>query len=170
MRQLMRGLPPIFGFTGIVLALACQAFALAEDTKPFTEYTLEGSWRADVSISQTIILSIQVTRIEMSAVAGEKHLPKWVGKLNISKDEPKQHMDWVELRAGNTKLPDNKCLFQLCGDVLLVIGGGPNQRPTRFLSGPGGDPKTLVFLRITPDKDKEKQNAEPEFSGRVDLM
>ena len=106
----------------------------------------------------------------MSAVAGEKHLPKWVGKLSISKDEPKQHMDWVELRAGNTKLPDNKCLFQLCGDVLLVIGGGPNQRPTRFYSGSGGDPKTLVFLRIMPDKEKAKQNAEPESPGLVDLM
>ena len=66
-----------------------------------------------------------VADIEMSAVAGEKRLPVWVGKLTNSKDEPNQHMDWVELRSGNTKLPDNKCLYRLRDDVLLVIGGGP---------------------------------------------
>ena len=54
--------------------------------------------------------------------------------------------------------------------TILVIGGGPNQRPTRFYSGSGGDPKTLVFQRITPEKEKAKQNAEPELPGLVDLM
>ena len=105
--------------------LACHAFALADDRKPTTENTLDGNWRADVSDSQSIILSIKDSRIEMAAVSGEKQLPRWVGKLNISKDEPNQHMDWVELRSGNTKLPDNKCLYRLRDDVLLVIGGGP---------------------------------------------
>ena len=160
----MHGLTPVFRFTSIVLVLAFPAFALADDRQPTTtENTLDGTWRADVSDSQLIILSIKGSRIEMSAVAGEKQLPRWIGKLNISKDEPNQYMDWVELRSGDTKLPDNKCLFQLRGDVLLVIGGGPNQRPTRFFSGPGGDPKTLVFLRITTKKEKSEHKAEPEL-------
>ena len=159
----MHGLPPVYRIASIVLVLACHGFALADDQKSITENTLDGTWRADVSNSQTIILSIKDSRIEMSAVAGEKQLPRWVGKLNVSEDEPNQHMDWVELRSGNTKLPNNKCLFQLRGDVLLVIGGGPNQRPTRFFSGPGGDPKTLVFLRIRLVKEKAEQEAKPEL-------
>lgn len=156
------GLPPVCRLTSFVLVIAFHAFALAEDRKTTTASTLDGTWRADVSQSQSINLSIKDSRIEMTAFAGEKQLPRWVGKLSISQDEPDQHMDWVELRSGNTKLPDNKCLFQLHGDVLLVIGGGPNQRPTRFFSGAGDDPKTLIFIRVTAKKKVAEQNAEPE--------
>lgn len=158
----MRSLPS-FRFTSIVLILSFCAISLADDKMLTADEALDGTWRADVSNSQTIIVSIKNSRIEMSAVSEEKRLPIWVGKLNISKDEPNHHMDWVELRVGNTKLPDNKCLYQLRGDVLLVIGGGPNQRPTRFLSGPGSDPKTLVFLRMTPEKEKAEHSTVPEL-------
>ena len=113
-----------------------------------------------------IILSIRDSKIEMSAVSGGKELPSWTGKLNISKDSPNQHMDWVELESGNTKLPDNKCLFRLRGDVLLVIGGGPNQRPTRFYSGAGSDPRTLVFLRIDPKKEEAEPSDARETSAQ----
>ena len=148
----MHGLLPLFRFTTMFLVIACHAVALADDRETTVRDTLDGTWQADVSESQLIILSIKGSNIEMSAVAGEKRLPVWVGKLNISKDQPNQHMDWVELRSENTKLPDNKCLFRLRDDVLLVIGGGPNQRPTKFFSGSGGDPKTLVFIRTAPKK------------------
>ncbi len=159
----MHRLLPLSRFLGMVLVIASHTFALADDREGNTKDTLEGTWQADVSETQTIILSIKGHHLEMSAVAGEKRLPVWVGKLSISKDEPNQHMDWVELRSGNTRLPDNKCLFRRRDYVLLVIGGGPNQRPTKFFSGSGGDPKTLVFLRTAPKKQEAEQNAEPEL-------
>ena len=149
----MHGVLRTLGYVSIALALACPINALADDRKLAASETLEGTWRADVADSQSIILSIKGSAIEMSAVTGEKRVPIWTGKLSISKDEPNQHMDWIELKAGNTKVPDNKCLFRLRGDVLLVVGGGPNQRPTRFYSGPGAEPKTLLFIRM--DREKE---------------
>lgn len=138
----------------MVLVLACPTLALADDREAKTEEALDGTWQADVSETQLIILSIKGSDIEMSAVNGEMRLPVWVGKLRVAEDEPNHHMDWFELRSENTKLPDNKCLFRLRDDVLLVIGGGPDKRPTKFLSGSGGDPKTLVFIRTTPKKNE----------------
>lgn len=149
----MHGLLRCFRFTSMFLVFACHSVALSDDQEPTTEQKLDGTWQADVSDTQTIFLSIKGTDLEMSAVASEKRLPVWVGKLRISKDEPTQHMDWVELRSGNTKLPDNKCLYRLRDDVLLVIGGGPIQRPLKFFSSSGSDPKTLVFIRTTPEKE-----------------
>ena len=149
----MHGLLRLLPFISIALVLSCSNFAFADNREPTTDSVLDGKWRADVSGSQMIVLTISGTKIEMSAVSGGKKLPSQTGKLNISKDSPNQHMDWVELESGNTKLPDNKCLFRLRGDVLLVIGGGPNHRPTRFYSGPGSDPRTLVFVRIDPKEE-----------------
>ncbi|MFO1043073.1 MAG: hypothetical protein U0941_14880 [Planctomycetaceae bacterium] len=149
----MHGLLRIFRFTSMVVMLACHTVALADDRGTRAKDALDGTWQADVTDTQAIFLSIKGTDIEMSAAAGEKRLPVWIGKLIISKDEPSQYMDWVELRSGDTKLPDNKCLYRLRGDVLLVIGGGPIHRPTKFFSSSGGDPKTLVFIRTIPEKE-----------------
>ena len=124
----MRGLLQLIRFTSMILVIACNAVVLADGREVIAKNGLDGLWRADVSDTQTILLSIIGTDIEMTAVAGEKRLPSWIGKLSISKDEPHQHMDWVELRSGTTKLPDNKCLYRLRDDMLLVIGGGPIQR------------------------------------------
>ena len=143
-----------FRFASVILVLVFHTIAVANNQERNAEDALDGNWRADVTDSQAIILSIKRTDIEMTAIDGEKRLPVWVGKLSISKDEPNQHMDWVELRSGNSKLPDNKCLYRLRGDVLLVIGGGPIQRPSTFFSGSGGDPKTLVFIRVIPEKEE----------------
>ena len=148
----MQGLLRLVPFISIALVLSCSNFAFADNREPPTDSVLNGKWRADVSGSQMIVLTISGTKIEMSALSEGKKLPSWTGKFIIS--SPNQHMDWVELESGNTKLPDNKCLFRLSGDVLLVIGGGPNQRPTRFYSGPGTDPKTLVFLRVNKNNEE----------------
>jgi hypothetical protein len=155
----MHGVMRVLRCTSIVLVLTIQTFALADDRKRTDDDTLNGTWRADVTETQSILLSIKDSRIEMSAVAGENRVPIWVGKLIISEDEPRQHMDWVNLKSGDSRAPDNKCLFRLRGDVLLVIGGGPDQRPTHFYSGPGAEPKTLLFIRIDPENEEAKPDA-----------
>lgn len=134
----------------VAFLLSCVSFVLANDCEPKDDQALDGTWQVDVSETQAIQLSIRGADIAMTAVVGEERLPIWVGKLRRSNDELHQHMDWIELRSGDARLPDNKCLFRLRGDVLLVIGGGPDKRPTKFLSGPGSDPKTLVFIRKSP--------------------
>jgi hypothetical protein len=159
--QIMHGSLAIFRFMSTVLVLACPTLALADEREAKAQETLDGTWQVDVSDTQVFVLSIKGSDIELSTVTGEKLLPVWVGKLSVSGDERNQHMDWVQLRSGNTRLPDNKCLFRLRGDVLLVIGGGPNKRPTKFLSGSGSDPKTLVFIRTKPETKEAEPNAEP---------
>lgn len=84
----MHGLMPFFRFTSMALVLACHTVALAEDRGANAKSALGGVWRADVSDTQSIFLAIKGTDIEMSAVAGEKRMPVWVGKLTSSKDEP----------------------------------------------------------------------------------
>lgn len=137
----------------IVVGLACRIPAFATDAHAPPKLpplvTLNGTWRADVSDSQAVVLKINDNRIEMTAIIEDRAGLMWSGRLRISPAKPNRHMDWVELKSGNSKLPDNKCLYRLRGDTLLVIGGGPDQRPTRFLSGAGTSPKTLVFIRDT---------------------
>lgn len=109
--------------------------------------TINGVWRADLSETQTLLLKIQDSAVEMIAVVGENQIPIWSGKLILSKENPKEHMDWVDLHSRTAKLPDNKCLYRLRNDTLLIMGGGPLLRPRRFFSGPGGEPKALLFTR-----------------------
>jgi len=142
---------PFVGAISLVLCLACSAAVLAYERQRVAEEALDGTWQADVSESQAIVLTIKGPDIAMTAVTGGQRLPVWVGKLRLSEDQPSQQMDWIELRSGNVRLPDNKCLFRRRGDLLLVIGGGPDKRPTKFLSGPGSEPKTLLFLRTSPE-------------------
>ena len=146
----MHGMLSFLRFTGVVLVFACVAIALADEPKSRITEALNGTWQADVSDTQTIILRIKDSHIEMSARTGDTQLPAWTGTMRLSEHEPNNQMDCVELRSGATRLPDNKCLFRLRDDVLLIIGGGPDKRPTKFLSGSGCDPKTLVFIRSSP--------------------
>lgn len=132
----------------LLLTLVSRFAAGADVPNAEPNRSLDGTWRADAAETLALELSIKDHRIEMAVLNAGNRLPGWVGRVEFSKDEPTRQMDWVELRAGETMLPDNKCLFELQGNLLLVIGGGPNQRPTRFFSGPGGEPKTLVFRRV----------------------
>lgn len=143
-------------------ACACSGFIFADDVELTRDKTMDGTWRADISGSQSVVLVISGSNIEMHANAGEKRLPIWSGKMTISKENPDSHMDWTELVSGQNKLPDNRCLFRFRGDTLLVIGGGPDRRPTRFFSGPGAEPKALLFIRIEGTSEKAEQDPQPK--------
>lgn len=78
-----------------------------------------------------------------------------VMSFGLTADRPKEFMDWTELRSETTKFPDNQCLYRLRGDTLVIIGGGPDQRPARFFSGPGAEPKALMFTRVRGNEPAE---------------
>lgn len=130
----------------LLVSLVPTCFADGDAPTPKKE-TINGVWRADVSETQTLLLKVKDSEVEMTAVVGENQIPVWSGKLVLSKEHPNEHMDWVDLHSRTAKLPDNKCLYRLRNDTLLIMGGGPQQRPTRFFSGPGGEPKALLFTR-----------------------
>ena len=130
-----------------IAALALLAIlssgASAQEKKP----ALAGSWRADITDGQAVLLEVRGTAVEMKVEANGVATSLWVGKLSFPKENADRHVDWVEIKAGDRTMPDNKCLYRLSGDSLLVIGGGPIDRPTKFLSGPGAGARTLVFTR-----------------------
>lgn len=129
--------------------------------KPQPNPALNGSWQADLSDSQSLLLRIEQDQIELKINIDGKQSLVWVGKIALSKEHPDKHMDWTNLKSGEASFPDNRCLFKLAENTLLVIGGGPTDRPTRFYSGPGSEPRTLVFLRVAPSKENSKPTNAP---------
>ena len=80
----MHGVLRTLGYVSIVLALACPIKALADDRKLADSETLEGTWRADVADSQSIVLSIKGSAIEMSAVTGEKRRKDDLERISLT--------------------------------------------------------------------------------------
>ena len=83
-----------------------------------------------------------------SRSAPQEENPLWAGRLVISAEQPDKHLDWIERKSKSGALPNNQCLYRCIGDTLLLIGDGPDSRPTQFLSGAGKSPKTIVFTRV----------------------
>ena len=140
---------------GVFVLTVCLAtsFLPAESSQPVARppaESLRGTWRAEIADSQALLLEFQGEAVVMTVEAQGKFNPVWSGKFTVPAEDPDNHMDWIELKAGGRSIPDNKCLYRLIGDTLLVIGGGPGSRPTHFYSGPGSEPKTLVFARVQP--------------------
>ena len=109
---------------------------------------LAGTWRCNIVAAETIEMTIDADKIELAVVANGKKSVAWAGKLVLSETVPESHFDWRQRISANGPLDDNQCLYRLLGNTLLVIGGGPSERPTQFLSGNGDSPKTLIFTRI----------------------
>lgn len=129
------------------LAAVCLV-ALAAQPAPAQEKApapLAGTWRAELSDGRAMVLAFRGDAVSMAADAAGAVTPLWAGTARFPADG---HVDWVGLTAGGRPVPDNKCLYRVAGDTLLVIGGGPADRPTRFLTGPGPGPTTLVFTRV----------------------
>jgi hypothetical protein len=120
--------------------------AVAQVPRPME--ALSGTWKADISDAHALVLTVGKEKVEMGLESGGAVTPLWAGMITFPDGEAARHFDWVGLKQGGTALPDNKCLYRLAGDTLLVIGGGPKARPTRFLTGPGDGPRTLVFTRV----------------------
>jgi hypothetical protein len=121
-------------FTFALLAILGSG-SRAQEKKPGE--ALVGSWRADIADGQAVLLEVRGATVEMKVESNGAATSVWAGKLSFPKENADRHFDWVEIKAGDRALPDNKCLYKLSGDTLLVIGGGPSERPTKLLSGPG---------------------------------
>lgn len=134
----------------ILCGLSTWPMNAAEPAPKPPNAALNGLWRAEISDSHAFLLRIEGAAIDMRVEAGPLQTTLWNGTLVVSEEHPDQHMDWTNLKSGTRVVADNRCLFRLAGDTLLVIGGGPKDRPKRFYTGPGSEPRTLVFSRVLP--------------------
>ncbi|MFO0876540.1 MAG: hypothetical protein U0840_04135 [Gemmataceae bacterium] len=126
------------------LAIAVAAcLTLSASAQP--RESLAGEWRADLSDTHSLVMRLGRDSVEVAIAEGGVVRPLWAGKMTFPEGEADRHFDWVGL---SNAMPDNKCLYRLAGDTLLVIGGGPDRRPTRFISGPGNGSRTLIFTRV----------------------
>ena len=97
----------------------------------------------------------------------------WEGNFTINeKSEPKQ-MDWTPLRRNNGNVPSSLAIYQLVGDLLLIVGNTEGPRPAAFYSGGGPQrPKTVIFQRADPAdtevKKKKHKRVEQVESKRRD--
>lgn len=136
--------------SAVCLVLGAGQLVASERAAGGAADRLAGAWRAELSDTQALVLHFQGATVEMQSEAEGKTSPIWKGKFVIPEEQSDRHMDWTELQAGGRALPDNQCLYRLSGETLLIIGGGPKNRPTRFYTGPGPEPRTLIFTRIKP--------------------
>jgi hypothetical protein len=144
---MMRCCCPAAIFMALIAIFCSELPVAAQQKKPSPEAAIAGTWRAEVSDAHSLLLDIRGSSVELKLVADGAVTSLWAGKLSFPKEHSDRHFDWVEIKAGDRALPDNKCLYRLAGDTLLVIGGGSAERPTRFVSGPGAEPRTLIFTR-----------------------
>lgn len=109
---------------------------------------LAGVWHCNVVDAETIEMTISENRLKLAVIVDGRKKEAWTGTMVVSDKEPERHLDWKNRLSVNGAIPDNQCLYRLVGNTLLLIGGGPNDRPMRFLSGEGTSPKTLIFTRV----------------------
>lgn len=155
MRTTFNGLLLLALFPVLLLAAIPQKSG-ADAAKSNPADILIGTWRADISDTQSVLLQLGKHTIDWKLEAGGQVTTLMSGHYSLPKDKPESHMDWTDMKAGERDSPDNLCLYRLAGDTLLLIGGGPQNRPTKFYTGPGGEPRTLIFSRVPPEKQPAK--------------
>jgi uncharacterized protein (TIGR03067 family) len=109
---------------------------------------LQGTWKAWRSPDEVIVIEVSGKKFTMTQHVGDRAAESsWTGTIVLDETQSPRHMTWTGVRAGEKDLPENKCIYELMGDTWLLIGGGSEKRPDRFLSGGGPGNQTLVLKR-----------------------
>lgn len=122
----------------------------AQEKKPSPLEAIRGTWRADISATQFVLLDFRDDAVEMKINVSGNVVTAMTAKVVLPKEKSDQHMDWINVKSGERQLPDNKCLYRLAGETLLLMGGGTKERPARLYSGPGGEPKAFILTKVDP--------------------
>ena len=110
---------------------------------------LQGKWRVSFADDRSIVLELKndiMTETNHASTGSTQHS---VGSFTIDDTQnPKQFtMKDVEFpRFPGRKMEVNRCIYELHGDTLLLMGG-LNDRPKTFISGPGKPHTTWIFKR-----------------------
>ena len=83
----------------LALAFLATLSSGAQEKKPGE--ALAGSWRADITDYQAVLLEVRGTTVEMKVEANGALASLWVGKLSFPKEHADRHFDWVEIKAGD---------------------------------------------------------------------
>lgn len=111
---------------------------------------LQGTWTAWRGADDHVVIEVTGKTFTMTRHVGGRAADPWTGTIVLDEAHSPRHMTWSGVRAAGQDLPGNQCIYEVQGDTWLLIGGGPDKRPDRFLSGGGAGSQTLVLKREKP--------------------
>src|SRR3954471_1808275 len=82
----------------VAILVLLGSWARAQEKKPGD--ALAGSWRADLSDGQAVLLEVSGDGVEMKTEAKGVATLVWAGKLSFPNENADRHFDWVEIKAG----------------------------------------------------------------------
>ena len=94
-----------------------------------------------------LIFEVKGKSFSMIRHTGDKQTEAWTGSIILDETRNPKHLTWVDGKIAGKPLSDNKCIYEICGDTCLLIGGGADRRPEHFFSGGGEGNKTWVLKR-----------------------
>ncbi|QDV69751.1 hypothetical protein Poly24_34680 [Rosistilla carotiformis] len=144
-----------------MLIWTLAASAVAEDsaaTKSTSDTDrLQGTWLADLEPGLQGTLVFDGRGLHYVHVRGDRETVIWKGHFAIDEGVDPKQMDWTPMNPETSKVPPNRAIYRLEGDLLLVIGNSQGPRPTAFFSGGGPQrPKTIIFRRAPSDAEPPK--------------
>ena len=148
-------------FVSMFLLSAYGSFAQGQDARQAKSDIdrLQGTWLADLEPGKQGRLELKGSDLLYVLVQAERETVIWDGNFAINEKARPKQMDWTPLRLANRNIPSSLAIYQLEGDLLLIIGDTEGPRPAAFFSGGGNQrPKTVVFRRT---KGAEKPRKSP---------
>jgi uncharacterized protein (TIGR03067 family) len=116
---------------------------------------LQGTWLADLEPGLQARLELKGSDLLYVHVRDKRETVIWDGNFAVNEKARPKQMDWTPLRRGNRDIPSSLAIYQLQGDLLLIVGNTEGPRPTAFYCGGGPQrPKTVIFHRVQTDKKR----------------
>jgi len=107
---------------------------------------LQGKWRVSFVDDRSIVLEFKNNTITHTSHSPLGSRPPAIGSFEIDDTQDPKHMTWKDVEFPGRKLEVNRCIYELHGDTLLLIGG-ISDRPKTFISGPGKPHITWILKR-----------------------
>ncbi|WP_145346985.1 hypothetical protein [Rosistilla ulvae] len=143
-----------------LLVVCSWGFAQGAQTTPkgADSDRLQGLWIADLAPGLQGRIEFEGDQLRFAHIHQDDHKRViWDGYFALNEQADPQQMDWLprkgsQPKSGGKSVPVNRAIYQLQGELLLIIGSTQGGRPTAFYSGGGEQrPKTIIFRRA-PDR------------------
>ncbi|NND98574.1 MAG: TIGR03067 domain-containing protein [Pirellulaceae bacterium] len=135
----------LFGSIVFLSSLCCLA---AEEDLASHQHEIQGTWVAHIDGDTTGEMVLDNGTLTYTWIhGGDKKQLIWAGSYTLDPTTSPKQMTWLAKNPDKPNAPRNNAIYQLHGDLLLVIGRNRGQRPMHFYCGPRSEPSTVIFHR-----------------------